>query len=147
MRRGKVLREGHDVRWVDYERLKRFQISIIWRACVAKGNAFKAVQASVPTMERMRLALLIGRFDEDLVPCAMELLDEPTGANFGVVGVVPSPVAKDSIVQFVMGGYRWTFYLNGSFPTEIVLRKSGLLLVKVSDIDCFYTPGEMLNVP
>jgi hypothetical protein len=95
-------------------------------------------------MERMRLALLSGRFDEDLVPCAMELLDEPTGAN---LGIVTSPVTKDGMVQFVMGGYRWTFYLNGSFPTEIVLRKSGLLLVKVSDIDCFYTPDEMLNVP
>jgi len=143
-RRGKILREGYDVRWVDFEKFKRFQISVIWRACAAKGKAFKKAQASNSTMERMRLALLSGKFDEDLVPCAMELLEDPNRAS---VGIFAPPFGDRKIVFFIMGGYKWHFYVDGNAPIEIILRTSGFMLVKVSDIDCLYTPDETLNAP
>ena len=141
-RRGLVIREGADIRWVDYDRFKLFQTSIIWRACVAKGNAFKHVRAPADSVERMRCALLGGKIDEHLVPCAMELLEATNGSNLGMFSF---PVAEDNIVCFVMGGYSWYFYVGGNAPTEIILRKSGYLFIKVSDIDRFYTPDSMLQ--
>lgn len=35
--------------------------------------------------------------------------------------------------------------MKEKFPTEVALRKSGFMFVKVSDLDCFYTPDEDLN--
>lgn len=141
-RRGKVVREGFEVRWVDYEQLKQFQIGIIWRACVANGPAFRCVEAADATRERMRLALLGGALDEDLVPCAVERLYNSTDASLGIISL---PVAGDKRVNLVMGGYRWHFYMDGNAPPEVVLRKSGRLLVRISDIDCFYTPDDMFR--
>src|SRR6266498_4219954 len=121
------LREGYDQRWVDYDKFKRFQISVIWRACVAKGKAFKEAQASNATLERTRLALLNGNFDEDLVPCAMEFLDEESGANLGIFAL---PFGDGNVVCLIMGGYKWHFYCSGKAPIELILRKNGFMLIK-----------------
>ncbi len=130
------------MRWVDYEKLKQFQIGTIWRACVANGNAFKNVQATAATTEQMRLGLLSGKLDECLVPCAMEFLDGLTSENFGVVSF---PFEHNKIVRFIMGGYQWHFFMDGNAPTEIILRKNGYMIIKVLDIARLYTPDDMLQ--
>jgi hypothetical protein len=140
--RKQVIREGLDMRWVDYEKFKQFQIGTIWRACVANGNAFKNVQATAATTEQMRLGLLSGKLDECLVPCAMEFLDGLTSENFGVVSF---PFEHNKIVRFIMGGYQWHFFMDGNAPTEIILRKNGYMIIKVLDIARLYTPDDMLQ--
>jgi hypothetical protein len=144
MRRGMVLRGGYDNRWVDYPKFKLFQIGLIWRACVSKGKVYAAVDASDHDKERMRQALLNRKFNEDLSPCVMELLEGTDGPNVDMVAI---PVAMDGNVQFIMGGYKWHFYLDGNAPTAFILRKSGFLRVGVSDIERFRTPDEMLRSP
>jgi hypothetical protein len=67
----------------------------------------------------------------------MELLEGSDGPNTGIVAI---PEARNGIVQFIMGGYKWCFYLSGNAPTPFILRKSGHLCIGVSDIECFRTP-------
>lgn len=141
VRAGKVLREGYELRSVNYSGLKQFQIGIIWRACVATGKAFQAAKATAPTLERMRLALLSSNFDEDLVPCAMERVLGPPG---GGPGIQP-PSADGNVICFVFGGYRWWFFMDGKAPRGVFLRKDGRLLVTVTDIERIFTPDFMLQ--
>lgn len=141
VRAGKVLREGYEVRWVDYTRLKHLQIGIIWRACIASGKAFKEANADASLLERMRLALLSGKLDEDLVPCVMERVWCPPGISPGI----QAPCADGNVVYLVMGGYRWRFFMDGNAPRGAVLRTDGRLLVVIIDIERLFTPDYMLQ--
>jgi hypothetical protein len=140
VRAGKVLREGYEVRWVDYNSLKQFQIGIIWRACIASGKAFKEANADAALLERMRLALLSGKLDEGLVPCVMERVWCPPGISPGI----QAPFADGNIIYLVMGGYRWRFFMDGNAPSGAVLRKDGRLLGVIIDLECLFTPDYML---
>jgi hypothetical protein len=141
VRAGKVLRAGYELRSVDYSLLKRFQIGIIWRACVATGKAFQKAKATAPALERMRLALLSGKFDERLVPCVMEKVYDPVGGGPGI----HAPFVGGNVVYLVFGGYRWRFFMDGKAPRGAYLRKDGRLFAKVTDIDEIFTPDYMLQ--
>jgi hypothetical protein len=127
-----VLRHGFDERWVDYDKFKRFQISIIWRACVARGRAFKQVTAPPSTVEQMRLALLRGDFEEAFVPCAMQLLDGVQPLDSGMVAF---PFCSEGIAVFVMGGYVWNFFLGSGVPNEFILKRTGHLRIAAANIN------------
>lgn len=137
-RNGRVFVEGVEIRWVEYTRFKQFQLGVIWKACVASGNAFKEATATAGTIERMRKSILSGNYGEQLVPCVMERLHDPTGASIGIIGLPKSHSSQSGKISIVMGGYIWNYFVKGNVDSDIALQKHGKLVIKIVDVNEFY---------
>src|ERR1039458_2618143 len=111
---GNVFKEGHEIRWVEFERFKQFQLGVIWKACVAKGNFFKEATAPARTIENMRKSILSGNYDEQLVPCVMARLHDPTGMIIEFVRQPKLHPSQSGRIRIVMGGYIWDYFIEGN---------------------------------
>ena len=134
---GNVFKEGHEIRWVEFERFKQFQLGVIWKACVAKGNFFKEVTAPARTIESMRKSILSGIYDEQLAPCVMKRLHDPTGAIMKFIGWPKSDSSLSGRINIVMGGYIWDYFVKGNVDRRFALQKHGKLAIQIVDIKEF----------
>lgn len=132
-RGGNLCKEGGEIRWVEYAPFKQFQLGVIWRACIAKGNAFRQATASAEIIERMRVSLYSESYDEHLAPCLMEQLDDPAGTFIGFIGLPKHHCSPNKVINMVMGGYVWNYFVEGNVHEEFALRSNGKLLIKVVD--------------
>ena len=138
-RNGQVFKEGIEIRWVEFERFKQFQLGVIWKACVAKGNFFKEATAAAGTIESMRKSILSGIYNEQLVPCAMSRLHDPTGAIMGFIGRPKSHSSQNGQISITMGGYSWNYFVEGNVDRRFALQKHGKLVVQIVDVKEFFT--------
>jgi hypothetical protein len=132
-RNGQVFQEGVEIRWVEFQRFKQFQIGVIWKACQAKGNFFEAATAPASTIESMRQSILTGNHDEQLVPCVMRRLHDPTGWVMELIGR-PKSHPELSSIGMVMGGYIWDFFVRGNVDRRFALQAHGKLAIQIVDV-------------
>jgi hypothetical protein len=137
----------------EYENMKLFQLSVLWRASEAKGEFFSAVSLSRQHRERLRQMLLNddpGRADEYF--CAMtRLVVSPLIEQLQTIHGISTetglfaPVARNhgswDTYLFVMGGLVWTFCVSASGVPEIMrntyIKESGQFFLMQMDGDAF----------
>ena len=142
---GRSLRFGIEERWVEYALFKQFQIGVIWKACVASGEAFRQAMTSPACLERMRKALLTSSFDENLAVCQMTKLFGPIKATMLVCAPDRVHIQGKNPIRIVMGGYMWDYYLEDAASDGSLLHTNGKLSALVVDLDYFYTPSWMIK--
>ncbi len=134
----KVLSEprdgGVDLVSLDYRKLKAFQLSILWRAGVARDDFFSMVDLAEHTepLREMLLSDSPGRQTDygcALIPILVD------GELLSDLIVQPETKAADgfSMAQFVFGGHVWLFVLGSGelFPfAGIFLRENGTLPIR-----------------
>lgn len=135
---GGIFTEGIELRWVDFARFKQFQLGVIWKACIARGNAFKDATAPETTIEEMRNSIYSENYDERLVPCVMERLHDPTGSSIKFIALPKSDSSQSGRISIVMGGYIWNYFPKGNVDVDVVLQKHGKMVVKILDVNVFY---------
>jgi len=136
-------RREANITWVygiDYELFKLFQLSILWRAGVAKGALFRKV-ALGPHAERIHKMLFasdpgepwqygcltVGIYRKgDLVPLIMQ----PT----------PLRILDAQGVRFTFAGYFWAYRIAAHRPRQLgfaegVLQRSGRLALKFENLE------------
>jgi hypothetical protein len=136
-RNGQVFKEGIEIRWVEFDRFKQFQLGVIWKACVAKGNFFTEAMASTRTIDSMRKSILSGNYDEQLVPCVMRRLHDPTGDFMEFIGRPKTGSLQSGRINLVMGGYIWDYFVEGNVDRRFALQKHGKLVIQILDIKEF----------
>jgi hypothetical protein len=124
---------------VEFERFKQFQLGVIWKACVASGKFFKEATALPKTVESMRKSLLSGIYDEQLVPCVMRRLHDPTGASIEIIGRPKAHSSQSGVVGIIMGGYIWDYFIEGNVDRRFALQSHGKLVVQIIDVNVLYT--------
>lgn len=141
-RYGRVVREGLQLRSVDFTSFKQFQIGVIWRCCVATRAEFSRIRPPPVLVEQMRNCLQTGAFEENFIPCFMEKLHGEPEACFGILAL---PKMYGSFVSLVMGGYVWHYQLEADGSSPFAVKKTGKLLIKITDLDVLFTPDHMLE--
>jgi hypothetical protein len=136
-------RREDDITWVegiDYRQFKLFQLSILWRAAVAKGEFFRKVELGphAETLRGMLLAedpgepwqygcLMVGiHRDGNMVPVIMQ----PT----------PLRILDAQGVRFTFAGYFWAYRVASHKPVQpgfgtAILQKSGRLALKFERLE------------
>jgi hypothetical protein len=116
----------------DYRKIKLFQLSILWRAEVAKGSFFSMVQFSEKYREELRQMLLAGDpGSEDRYPCGMAQLTLSPQMNALLAqhggtleAMLFAPVAHNHgswiSFTFIMGGLSWIFCVSDSGAPKIM---------------------------
>ena len=125
---------------VNYDQLKRFQLSLLWRAGVSKGPWGRAVRLGENHQENLRQMLLSkqpGKWTE--YPCTMFSVRSTT---FRVESVC-EPFHRlrfdgRRVYRTVVGGYVWTFEVTSHAPSEnaatFAVRENGdMFLLVVND--------------
>jgi hypothetical protein len=124
---------------VDYKRLKLFQLSILWRASVAKGSFFKDVNLGdfhEPKIRNLLLSETPGSPTD--YSCLMVDLHYG-GKNFEDWLEQPSKLKKEGQRQyrFVMGGYLYLFAVSKQKPRlslqEFCVKSNGETIIPVED--------------
>ena len=141
-RHGRVVREGLQLRSVDFTLFRQFQIGVIWRCSVATRAEFGRINPSPVLVEQMRNCLYTHAFEENFIPCFMEKLHGQPEACFGMLAL---PKMDGCFVTLVMGGYVWHYELESDSPSPFAVKKTGRLLIKITDLDVLFTPDHMLE--
>jgi hypothetical protein len=104
---------------VDYTSFKLFAISLIWRAGIAKQDAFKKVQLEKHA-ERMRQMLLTcDPGDAQLYPCILFMLPKDAPPTFSPPEALRQKICGYDAYRAIIGGLTWVFVLSdngGGFP-------------------------------
>ncbi len=137
----------------DYKRLRLFQLSVLWRASVARGQLFSAVKLGDIHDERIRLMLVnsdpgkeeeyfcsMSRF---LISTAHRVLLEQHGCSIETGSF--APVFHNhgfwQTYTFVMGGLAWIFCVSSNGVPEIMrntyIKENGRFYLKSADGDKF----------
>lgn len=101
--------EGYWVHGIDYEKLRLFQLSVIWRASVSQ-HAFFANVSLGPHEERLRIMLLTqDPGDPGRYPCLMFHVHLDGGP--AAVMAAPTPCRLDGALsyRFLLAGMFWVF--------------------------------------
>jgi hypothetical protein len=129
--------DGIELRDLDYMKLKLFQLSLLWRAGVARQDFFSNVNLDCDEepLRKMLLAGDPGKSSE--YGCAMIPL--VTGSN-ALVDLILQPVPVKSGefdgYRFVFGGHTWIYILGDgrSFPfSKLCLQEDGRLFIRRAD--------------
>ena len=141
--------DADGVTWVEgvnYEQLKLFQLSILWRAGVAKQDFFSKVQLG-PHAETLRRMLLAGDPGEPwqygCLVWAVHLAGEPASM---IIQPTPFRLPDKAVgLRFSFGGLAWFYRIASHKPApgafiEAVMQRSGrhaLLLGKLENAGFF----------
>jgi hypothetical protein len=128
---------GIELRDLDYVKLKLFQLSLLWRAGVARQDFFSKVNLNrdEELLRKMILAGDPGKFSEYgcvLIPLVLEgnaLVDL-------ILQPVPVKSGKFDGYRFVFGGHTWIYILGDgrSFPfSKFCLQEDGRLFIPRAD--------------
>lgn len=137
----------------DYDKLKLFQLSVLWRASESKGQFFEAVKLSKDHSEKIRVMLLNdapGR-DHEYICSLSRLIVSPTVEtalkSFGCAIETPgfAPVFYfDGISEwytFLMGGISWVYCVSSQGIPEIMkhtyVKESGQFYLLPANGDAF----------
>jgi hypothetical protein len=138
------LRQGNDVLnlrkvLVSYKQLKLFQMSILWRAGVAKGSFFKNVNLGDFHESKIRALLLSENPGSPTdYPCLMVDLHY-SEKNFEDWIEQPSKSKKEGQrkYRFVMGGYLYLFAVSKQKPRlslqELCVKSNGEIIIPVEE--------------
>lgn len=125
---------------VDYKQLKLFQMSILWRAGVAKGSYFKEVNLGEFHEARLRTLLLSENpgLATDYSCMMVDLQHDGKGCENWMID--PPTKTKDRHqcgYQFIMGGYRYLFTVSKQKPRPGVqlscVKPSGEIIILIED--------------
>ena len=141
------------VYFADYQKMKLFQLSLLWRASEAKGAFFEAVKLSDVHRERLRVMLLHDEpGEEEEYFCAMsrfvasrQYLDFMAQHGISIETGCFAPVCHNhpgwSSFLFVMGGIAWLFCVSSIGVPEIMrnifLTKEGRFHLTALNGDAF----------
>lgn len=123
------------ISYLDYSLLKLFQISLLWRASVAKSPAFAAIDLGEheKTLRRMLLDENPGQPDE--YGCMMIVIQNTKYLERLMWSPVHDIIDGNTCFRFLTGGIFWYFFLDRSYPTathDFFLAKSGVLKILIS---------------
>jgi hypothetical protein len=130
-------KDGIELRDLDYSKFKLFQLSLLWRAGIARLEFFSRVELDLHE-EPLRKMLL----EEDPARCTdygcviIPLVVEETPLTDLIVQ--PVPVKKDNFdgYRFVFGGQTWLYLLGDGkrFPfSKLFLQEDGRLFIRRAD--------------
>jgi len=127
------------VKGIDYERFKLFQLSLLWRAGVAKGSYFERVTLG-PHEERLRVMLLAndpGPYD--LYPCVLwGVTIEPDKIAELMVQPCRDKVWGHTTYHFVVPGLKLVYVVSQQrLPrkqSQFVLQHDGSLIFQVRSV-------------
>lgn len=139
-----------EIHGIDFELTKNFLLSILWRAHVAKHEAFSAVTLGSDA-ERIR-RILEGELhatDNEYPIYCYALRDPETGGLAEELVITPTSNLNDAQWNYHMSflGCYWTVY--GSPPQNLrsscLLKPEGLILMPVIDYSTVFTIRSMLS--
>ena len=115
---GTLSGDAHVYRKLDYAQWKLHGLSLLWRAGVAKSQAFRQTKLGQHE-DTLRLILNYDRFiPEEAYPCLQYVMwagDASVSYNPGIQIVVPPgprPWGAHDAYEFVYGGFGWIFALS-----------------------------------
>jgi hypothetical protein len=125
---------------VDYKRLKLFQLSILWRAGVAKGSFFKEVELGEFHETKMRTLLNTENPGSALdYPCLMVDLQHDRSLESYIEQPAKSKKEGQRNYRFVLGGYLYLFTVSKQKPRvsarDFCLKPSGEMILPIMDDD------------
>jgi hypothetical protein len=136
---------------VDYRELKLFQMSLLWRAGVAKGEFFQNVDLG-EKHERQLRQLLVNDDPgpEGAYPCAMYDLHSKQ-AEFEGFCQEPTPDRDEEqgqrLYKIIIGGYAFMYSVSTHSPNQLVLtycaKPNGRMLLPVVNGDVFLQRCQM----
>ena len=85
----------------------------------------------------MRKSILSGNYDEQLVPCVMRRLHDPTGYSMEFIGRPKSDPFQSGRINLVMGGYVWDYFMEADIDRKLTLQKHGKLVIQILDVKDF----------
>ena len=129
--------DGLELRDLDYVKLKLFQLSVLWRACIAQHEFFSQVELGrhEESLRKMLLAVDPGRCTEYgcvIIPQVAE------GNPLSDLIVQPVPIRTGEFdgCRFVFGGHTWIYVLGRSqrFPlSKLFLQENGCFFIRRAD--------------
>jgi len=115
---------------VEYDFLKLFLMSLLWRLIISKGYATHDVEATLS--EKLRLAILTENpLGYDEFGCLLQVLYYPDGKKAGKIILAPyvTKGASGNILNIFIDGFLFSFYLNSEGATaeqkEFFLNEQG----------------------
>lgn len=129
--------DGIELRDLDYVKLKLFQLSLLWRAGVARQDFFSKVNLNrdEEPLRKMLLAGDPGKSSE--YGCVMiPLVVEANVLMDLIIQPVPVKSGKFDVYRFIFGGHTWIYILGDgrSFPfSKLCLHEDGRLFIRRAD--------------
>ena len=124
---------------LDYNKLKLFQLSILWRASISSLSSFAQVKLG-PHADRIRTMLLADEpGTEDVYGCLMFVLMHENVVMPDII-VSPTFTRLDSLIvyRFVFGGLVFLYVVSSTPPPKFLaehfLKKLGTAIVKLQQV-------------
>jgi hypothetical protein len=112
---------------LDYEKTKLFVLSMLWRASLAKGEFFKAINLGLKHEENLR-QILLSRVVPDETEYTILILDLriPTGETLEDSIEEPATYRIDGhrICSITIGGFQYLIYVSSHAPPQEIVQHS-----------------------
>ena len=130
---------------INYEKLKLFQLSVLWRASVSTKSIYSSIKLIPAEEERIRQALYeLKPLREHEYGCIMSILwinkDHKTTRDSKAFMISPyaHSAGQHNFFVFVFGGFEWRFSnpscSNNSIDEQRVITKQGSMICQLKDI-------------
>lgn len=130
---------------VNYEKLKLFQLSVLWRASVSTKNIYSGIKLIPAEEERIRQALYeLKPLAKHEYGCIMSLLwinkDQKTTRESKAFMISPyaHPAGQHNFFVFVFGGFEWRFSIPSCSKNIIdeqrIITEQGSMICQLKDI-------------
>jgi hypothetical protein len=126
---------------LNYEKLKLFQLSILWRASISTLSMFSEVNLKSEDEDQIRNFIYAGNPGEQTdYPCLMFGLTSKSGVHDNFIDK-PFTLDNDEQItyRFLFAGFMWIFFSSSNkIPSQlknIVLNEMGKMIIPIKEFD------------